>query len=99
MPAFAVHIRVTGPLRDIADGKRFDGAYSQRVVFAADAQTAARRAVEGLQTEPQFTQLRLVEGIGAPTTEVDEVRQTSWFEGLFNNGALIMYRGSPRSGR
>jgi hypothetical protein len=92
MPAFAVTVKVAGPFRDTSDGKKFNGAYSHRFVFAADAQEAEERAVEGVRSEPQFARLKLVDGIGPPLTEVDEVRRASWYEGLFNNAALVFYK-------
>jgi hypothetical protein len=92
MPTFAVHIKVEGPIRDETDGKRFDGAYSERYVVAADERAAEQRAVEGLHKEPLFAQLKLVDGIGAPPTEVDEVRQVRWYEGLFSKTALVFIR-------
>lgn len=98
MPTFAVLIRVEGPIRDETDGKRFDGAYSRRYVVAADEQSAEERAVEGLHKEPLFAQLKLVDGIGAPATEVDEVRQVRWYEGLFSKTALVFVR-KPRTPR
>ena len=95
MPTFAVHIKVAGPFRDLADGKRFAGAYSHRYVIATDAMTAEKRAIESLQKEQQFTQLRPVEGIGSPPMEVDEVRQVPWYEGFFSDKALVLYRKPP----
>ena len=89
MPAFAVTVKVAGPFRDVSDGRKFAGAYSHRFVFAADEHAAEERAVKGVRNEPRFAQLRLVEGIGPPLTEVDEVRRASWYEGLFSNAALV----------
>lgn len=97
MPTFAVHIKVAGPLRDMSDGKRFAGAYSHRFVTAADAETARKRALEGLLKERQFAQLRPEGGIGPPLTEVDTVREASWLEGLMSKEALVLCRETPRS--
>jgi hypothetical protein len=91
MPAFAVKVKVAGPFRDASDGKKFAGAYSHRFVFASNAHDAEERAVEGVKSEPRFAQLKLIEGIGPPLTEVDEVRRASWYEGLFSNAALVFY--------
>ncbi|MEL7538153.1 MAG: hypothetical protein AAFX44_04470 [Pseudomonadota bacterium] len=95
MPTFAVHIKVAGPFRDLADGKRFSGAYSHRYVVAADAKSAERQAIESLKKEQQFAQLRPVDGIGSPPTEVDEVRKVPWYEGFFSNKALVLQRKRP----
>ena len=96
MPTFAVHITVGGPIRDELDGKRFDGAYSRRYVVAADEHAAEKRAVEALYNEPLFAHIKLIDGIGAPPTEVDEVRKVRWYEGLFSKTALVFVR-KPKS--
>ncbi|MEM1261679.1 MAG: hypothetical protein AAGH76_04750 [Pseudomonadota bacterium] len=90
MPTYAVHIKVAGPFRDTADGKLFTGAYSHRFVKAVDADGAQQRAVGELLKEPQFAQLRPLDGIGSPLTEIDSVRQVPWYEGLFGGGAAIV---------
>ena len=97
MPTFAVHIKVAGPIRDMSDGKRFAGAYSHRFVTAADAETARKRALEGLLKERQFAQLRPEGGIGLPLTEIDTVKEVSWFEGLLSKEALVLCREPSRS--
>ncbi len=99
MPAFAVKINVPGPIVDGADGQRFDGAYSDRVVFAADERRAKMRAVEELFKEPQFAKVHCVHGHGAPPTEVDEVRKVGWLAAFSGGGALVFYRNKPRQGR
>lgn len=90
MPTYAVHIKVAGPLRDMQDGKRFAGAYSDRFVAAVDAETARKRALDALAKERQFNQLRPEGGIGLPLTEVDSVRKVRWFEGLLSKQAFVL---------
>ena len=99
MPAFAVKINVPGPIVDQADGQRFDGAYSDRVVFAADERRAKMRAVEELFKEPQFAQIQCVDSSGLPATEVDEVRQVGWLAAFTSGGPLVFYRREPRKRR
>lgn len=99
MPSFVVQIKIAGPFRDLSDGERFDGAYSQRVVSAADELAAARRAVKSLLEEPQFAQLRLLNGIGAPLPEIEEVRQARWYERFSSTSPLVFRRESPAPSR
>jgi hypothetical protein len=93
---YAVEISVAGPIRDLSDGKRFAGAYSQRFVLAHDKTTAAMRAIDKLRREPAFARLRNFDGTGAPKTTVRSVRRARWHEGLFNNKALVLCRGPRR---
>lgn len=96
MPTFAVHIKVAGPFRDTADGKLFTGAYSHRYVKAADADGAQQRAIGELKKEPQFAQLRPLDGIGSPLTEIDSVLQVPWYQGFFGGTAIVLCRDSAR---
>lgn len=89
MPSFAVHIKVVGPFTDLADGKKFRDAYSHRFVSASDPEAAEKRAVESLRQEPQFAQLRQIDGFFPPLIQVDEVRKAHWTERFFSNAALV----------
>ena len=95
MPTYAVHIKVAGPLKDVSDGARFDGAYSHLFVSANDEGTAQQLALDKLSGEHRFSQLRSLDGFCTPYTEVDEVRQVRWYEALMGTKALVLYRG-PR---
>ncbi|MEM9533203.1 MAG: hypothetical protein AAGA23_19945 [Pseudomonadota bacterium] len=97
MPSFAVHIRVEGPFRDVADGAEFTGAYYQRVVSAADEQAAINQAIEALRREPRFAELTLLDGSGPPETEVDSVTQVGWLDRFFGGAPLVFCRDSLRS--
>ena len=92
MPTYAVHISVSGPLRDSEDGQRFASAYSERFVSARDAASAERRALARLHEDERFTRLRRETGIGSPDTSVDNVRVASWLEGLTSKTALVLRR-------
>lgn len=97
MPVYAVEISVAGPIRDLSDGKRFAGAYSQRFVLAPDTTTAAMRAIDKLHREPEFARLQKFDGVGPPKTAVRTVRRARWHEGLFANKALVMCRRTPET--